>query len=218
MEPCLEAKSNTLSYSWGGAFRAGILFSTLWRGCYQSLYVTENYVETREALTAVLSFFSSAKCNFLPAHEALLTAGYSKGEKEAWPPKPPKEMSVSKGSEYYLHVWDGTPGFPVHHQLPKLTQTHVHRVSDAISSSVVPFSSHLQSFPASGSFQMSQFFISGGQSIGASASASVLPVNIQDWLPLGWTGWISLQDKGFSRVFSNTTAQKHQFVGTKLSL
>ena len=100
MEPCLEAKSNTLSYSWGGAFRAAILFSTLWRGCYQSLYVTENYLETREALTAVLSFFSSAKCNFLPAHEALLTAGYSKGEKEAWPPKPPKEMSVSKGSEY----------------------------------------------------------------------------------------------------------------------
>lgn len=100
MEPCLEAKSNTFSYSWGGAFRAGILFSTLWRGCYQSLYAAENCLETREALTAVLSFFSSAKWNFLPAHEALLTAGYSKGEKEAWPPKPPKEISVSKGSEY----------------------------------------------------------------------------------------------------------------------
>ena len=77
-----------------------------------------------------------------------------------------------------------------------------------ISSSV--FSSCLQPFPASGSFPMSQFFASGGQSIGISASASVLPMNIQDWFPLGWTGWISLQSKGFSRVFSNTTVQKHQ--------
>ena len=87
-----------------------------------------------------------------------------------------------------------------------------------ISSSVIPFSSCLQSFSASGSFQMSQFFTSGGQSIGASASASVLPMNIQDWFPLGWTGWISLQSKGLSRVFSNTTVQKHQFFGTQLSL
>ena len=76
-----------------------------------------------------------------------------------------------------------------------------------ISSSAVPFSSCLQSFPASGSFPMSQFFTSGGQSIGVSASTSVLPVNIQDWFPLGWTGWISLQSKGLSRVFSNTTVQ-----------
>ena len=75
----------------------------------------------------------------------------------------------------------------------------------AISSSVIPFSSCLQSFPESGSFPMSQFFTSGGQSIGASALASVLPVNIQDWFPLGWTGWISLQSKGLSGVFSNTT-------------
>ena len=75
----------------------------------------------------------------------------------------------------------------------------------AISSSVIPFSSCLQSFPASGSFLMSRFFTSGGQSIGASALASVLPVNIQDWFPLGWTGWISLQSKGLSGVFSNTT-------------
>ena len=79
-----------------------------------------------------------------------------------------------------------------------------------ILSSVVPFSSCLQSFPTSGPFQMSQFFVSDGQSIGASASASVLPMNIQDWFPLGWTVWISLQSKGFSRVFSNTTVQKHQ--------
>ena len=87
-----------------------------------------------------------------------------------------------------------------------------------ISSSVIPFSSHLQSFPASGSFQMSQLFTSGSQSIGISASTSVLPMNTQDWSPLGWTGWISLQSKGLSRVFSNTTVQKHQFFGTQLSL
>ena len=86
-----------------------------------------------------------------------------------------------------------------------------------ISSSVVPFSSHLQSFSDSGSFQMSQLFTSGGQSIGFSASASVLPVNTQDWFPLGWTGWISLQSKELSRVFSNTTVQKHQFFGAQLS-
>ena len=86
------------------------------------------------------------------------------------------------------------------------------------SSFVVPFSSSLQSFPASGSFQMSQFFISGGQSIGVSASTSVLPMNTQDWSPLGWTGWISLQSKGISRVFSNTTVQKHQFFDVQLSL
>ena len=84
-------------------------------------------------------------------------------------------------------------------------------VMPSISSSVVPFSSCLQSFPAIGSFSMSQLFASGGQRIGTSASASVLPMNIQDLLPLGWTGWISLQSKGLSRVFSNTTVQKHQF-------
>ena len=87
-----------------------------------------------------------------------------------------------------------------------------------ISSSVIPFSSCLQSFPASGSFPVSQFFQSGGQSIGASGSASVLTMNIQDWFPLRWTGWISLQSKGLSRVFSNTTVQKHQFLSAQLSL
>ena len=86
------------------------------------------------------------------------------------------------------------------------------------SSSVIPFSSCLQSFPASESFPMNQFFTSGDQSIGVSASTSVLPMNIQDWFPLGWTGWISLQSKGLSRVFSNTTVQKHQFFSTQLSL
>ena len=87
-----------------------------------------------------------------------------------------------------------------------------------ISSSVVPFSTCLQSFPASVSFQMSHLFTSGGQSIGVSASISVLPMNTQDWSPLGWTGWISLQSKGLSRVFSNTTVQKHQFFSAQLSL
>ena len=86
------------------------------------------------------------------------------------------------------------------------------------SSSVVPFSSYPQSFPASGSFPMSQLFTSGGQSIGVSASTSVLPMNTQDWSPLGWTGWISLQSKGLSRVFFNTTVQKHQFFGAQISL
>ena len=87
-----------------------------------------------------------------------------------------------------------------------------------ISSSVIPFFSCPQSFPASGSFQMSQFFASGGQSIGVSASASVLPVNIQVWFPVGWIGWISLQSLGLSRVFFNTTVQKHQFFDAQLSL
>ena len=86
-----------------------------------------------------------------------------------------------------------------------------------ISSSVVPCSFCPQSFPASVSFQMSQLFASDGQSIGVSASASVFPMNIQDWFPLGWTGWISLQSKGLSRVFSNTTVQKHQFFGAQPS-
>ena len=87
----------------------------------------------------------------------------------------------------------------------------------AISASVVPFSSWPQSLPASGSFPMSQLFAWGGQSIGVSALASFLPMNTQDWSPLGWTGWIFLQSKGLSRVFSNTTVQKHQFSSAQLS-
>ena len=86
-----------------------------------------------------------------------------------------------------------------------------------ISSSVIPFFFCPQSFPSSGSFQMSQLFASGGQSIGVSASASVLPMSTQDWFSLGWTSWISLQSKGLSRVFSNTTVQKHKFFSTQLS-
>ena len=113
-----------------------------------------------------------------------------------------------------------TPGLPVHHQLPQFTQTHAHRVRDAIQPShplVVPFSSCPQSLPASESFPMSQLFTWGGQSTGVSALASFLPKNTQGWSPSEWTGWISLQSKGLSRVFSNTTIRKHQFFSVQLS-
>ena len=114
-----------------------------------------------------------------------------------------------------------TTGLSVHHQFPESTRTPCppSRWSHpTTSSSVIPFTSRLQSFPASGSFPMSQLFAWSGQSIGVSAPTSVLPINIQDWSPLEWTGWISLQSKGLSRVFSNTTVQTHQFFGTQLSL
>ena len=112
-----------------------------------------------------------------------------------------------------------TPGLPVHHHLLEFTQTHIHPLGNDIQPSHPLLSpsppalnpSQHQSFP------MSQLFAWGGQSIGVSALASVLPVNTQDWFPLGWTGWISLQSKGLSRVFSNTTVQKHQFFGAQLS-
>ena len=112
-----------------------------------------------------------------------------------------------------------TPGFPVHHQLPELVKLMPIK-SLMPSNHFILYrsnSSCLQSFPESGSFPMSQFFPSGGQSPGVSASASVLPMNIQDGFLLGWTGWISLQSKGLSRVFSNTTVQKHQFFSAQLS-
>ena len=117
------------------------------------------------------------------------------------------------------HVWLCNPMLPCPSQTPGAC-SNAGPLSQwchpTISSSVVPFSSCLQSFPASGSFPRSQFFILGGQSIGV--LASVLPMNIQDWFPLGWTGWISLQPKGLSRAFSNTTVQKHQCFGAQLSL
>ena len=127
-------------------------------------------------------------------------------------------QQVSSVAQSYLTFCNpmdcGTPGFPVHHQLLKLAQTQVHQVSDAIQPSHClpsPFPPTFKFFSASGSFPMSQLFASGGQRIVVSASASVLPMNIQDWFPLGLTGWISLQSKGLSRVFFNTTVQKHQF-------
>ena len=111
-----------------------------------------------------------------------------------------------------------TPDLPVHHRLLEFTQTHVHRVSDAIqpsqpllSPSPAPNASQHQSFP------VSQLFTWGGQGTGVSALASLLPKKTQDWSPSEWTGWISLQSKGLSRVFSNTTVQKRQFFGTQLS-
>ena len=128
--------------------------------------------------------------------------------------------SVTQSS---LTLWDlmnrSMPGLPVHHQLPEFTQTHVHPVGDAIQPShpVVPFSSCPQSLPASQSFPVSQLFTWGGQSTGVSALASVLPKSTQDWSPSEWTGWISVQSKGLSRVFSNTTVQKHQFFGAQPS-
>ena len=111
-----------------------------------------------------------------------------------------------------------TPVFPVRHQLPELAQTHAHWVSDAIQPSHPRRPLLLPSiFPASGSFQMNQFFASSGQSIGVSTSPSVLPVNIQNWFSLGWTDSISLESKGFSRVVFNTTVEKHQVFGIQLS-
>ena len=118
------------------------------------------------------------------------------------------------------HEYCSTPGLPVHHQLPEFYSNSCpssRRRHPAISSSVIPFSSCPQSLQASGSFPMSQLFAWGGKSTGVWASTSGLPTNTQDWSPLGWTGWISLQSKGLSRVFSNTTVQKHQFFGTQLS-
>ena len=113
-----------------------------------------------------------------------------------------------------------TPGLPVHHQLPEFTQTHVHRVGDAIQPSHPLSSPSLPTLKPSqhqGLFRC-QFFASGALGISVSASASVLPMNIQDWFPLGWTGWISFQSKGLTRVFSNTTVQKQQFFSVQLSL
>ena len=138
----------------------------------------------------------------------------------------PKNLSVqfSSVAQSCLTLCDpmnhSTPGLPIHHQLPELTQTHAHRVGDAIQPShplLPPPPPAPNPSPASGSFPMSQLFSWGGQSTGVSASTSVLPMNTQDWSPSGWTGWLSLQSKGLSRVFSNTTVQKHQFFGTQLS-
>jgi len=133
-------------------------------------------------------------------------------------------VQFSSVAQSCLILWDpmnlSTPGLPVHHQLPEFTQTHVHGVGDAIQPSH-PLSSPCP--PASnpsqhqGSFPMSQLFAWGGQSTGVSVSASVLPMNTQDWSPLGGIGWISLQSKGLTRVFSNTTVQKHQFFCAQLS-
>ena len=118
--------------------------------------------------------------------------------------------SVTQSRSTFCNPMDcSTPGFPIHHQLPELAQTHVHRANDAIQPShpLSPSPPHLQSFPALGSFPMSQFFAPSGQSIGVSASASVLPMNIQDWFPLGLTGWIFLQSKGLSSLLQHHSSK-----------
>ena len=132
-------------------------------------------------------------------------------------------LQFSSVTKSCLTLWDimncSPPGFPVH-QFPEFTQTHVHWVGDAIQPSHPLLSRSSPTFNLSqhqGFFPMSKFFPSGGQNIGVSASISVFPINTQDWSPLGWTGWISLQSKGLSRVFSNTTVQKHQFFSTQPS-
>ena len=139
-----------------------------------------------------------------------------------------KHMSCRLSKNCYCSVTKSCPtlcdpmncsmtDFPVLHHLPEFAQAYVHWCHPTISSSIVPFSCP-QSFPASGSFPMSQLFVSGGQSIRASATASVLPVNIQGWFPLGLTGLISCLSKGISRVFPRTTIQKHWFFGAQPSM
>ena len=123
-------------------------------------------------------------------------------------------MVWGDGDDRGWNIWIASPTPRVYKTICPLSPS----CRPTMSSSVFPFSFHLQPFPKSGSFQMSQFFASGGQSTGVSASASVLPMNTQDWYHLGWTACISLQSKGLSRVFSNTTVQKHQFFSTQLSL
>ena len=130
------------------------------------------------------------------------------------PPPPPQQCiqfsSIAQSCPTLCDPMNHSmPGLPVHHQIPEFTQTHVHWVGEAIQPS--------QSLPESGSFPMSQLFTSGGQSIGALASALFPSKKSQNWSPSEWTGWISLQSKGLSRVFFNATAQKHQFFGTQLS-
>ena len=160
-------------------------------------------------LHALLSFFLlvSLYINtlFAPYHTVFSLVQFSRsvGSDSLWPHEP-----------QHTRPFCSSPKPGVHPNPCPLNQW----CHPTISSSVVPFSSCPQSFPASGPFPKSQLFTSGGQSIGVSVSTSVLPVNTQDWSPLGWTGWISLLSKRFSRVFSNTTVQKHQFFGAQLSL
>ena len=138
-----------------------------------------------------------------------------------WTPAPDMFSSVTQSFQTLCNPKDcSTPGLPVHHQLPEFTQTHVHWVGDDIQPSHLLSSPSLPPsiFSSIRVFSSEWFFTSGGQSIGASASASVLPMNIQDWSPLGWSSWISLQSKGLLSVFSNTTVQKHQVIGAQLFL
>ena len=168
-----------------------------------------------------LSWVPKGSFKQLLIREGIQRQGRSSGETIARPwgkvlvPLQGIFCSVTQSCPTLCNLMDySLPGFPVLHHLLELAQTHVHWVCDAIQLShplLSPFSSCLQSFTASGSFLMNQLYTSGGQNIGASASTSVLKMNIQDWFPLGLAGLISLQSKELSRVFSNTTVQKHQF-------
>ena len=214
------------------------LVSLVTQSCPVQLFVTP-WTEAHQP--SLLSHFSRVWLCANPqmaAHQAPPSLGSSK--QEHWSglpfPSPMNESEVIQSCLTPSEPMDcNLPSSSVHgicqstgvgcycllyHQLPACSNSCPSSwwYHPTISSSVIPFSSHLQSFPASGSFPMSQFFTSGGQNTGVSASAPVLPMNIQGWFPLGLTGWISLQSKGLSRVFSNTTVQKHQFFGTQLSL
>ena len=182
-----------------------------------------------EAAQACLSLCDLMDCS-LPGSSVhgifqarvLVWSAVSFSRRSSWPRDWTRVSHVVSSVQLLSCVWlFATPGTTAHQaslsitncwSLPKPMSID-QWCHPTISSSVVPISSRLQSFPASGSFPMSQLFASGGQSIEVSASTSVLPMNTQDWSPLGWTGWISLQSKGLLRVFSNTTVQKHQFFG-----
>ena len=179
----------------------------VWLACFpQENKPQENYLS-----------FCSCFFYFFPTHSKIIT----KTEDTSWLPPVSVQFSCSVMSESLQphesqHARPPCPSpTPGVHPNPCPSSQWCH---PTISSSVIPFSSCPESFPASWSFQMNQLFPSGDQNTGVSASASVLPMNTQDWSPLGWTGWISLQSKGLSRVFSNTTVQKHPFFGAQFSL
>ena len=207
----------TLLFSFPFVF---LLFPSLSVGCLFSVCPSSRFTIPFHSINVSFQFLSSAF--FLLIHFFILGALWGVRRTLSW-----NSFIIS----WFSSVTQLCPTLcdPIFHSrpgLPAITNSGVYSNSCPLSpwchptilSSVVPFSSCLQSFPESGSFQMSQLFASGGQSIGVSVSTSVLPMNIQDWFPLGWTGWISLQPQGLSRVFSKTTVQKHQFFGTQLSL
>ena len=163
---------------------------SLYRGCNKiSLYRSENNIRVGPNQIGLMSLFSSVQ---LLSHVSLFATPWTAARHTSLPITNFQSLLKLMSIDRWCHP--------------------------TISSSVIPFSACLQSFQASGSFSVSQFFTSEGQRIGVSASTSVLPKNTQDWSPLGWTGWISVQSKGLSRVFCNTTVQKHQFFSTQLSL
>ena len=169
-----------------------------------------------DILTLFVSWYSQGKVTWHFSRDSAENVG-------AWyhPFMANKFSSVAQSCLTFSDPMDcSIPDFSVHHQLCKLAQTHAHRVSDAIQPShplLSPSTPALNLSQHQALFPMSQFFSLGGQSIGASASSSVLPMNIQDWFPLRWTGLISLLSKRLSRVFSSTTVRKHQFFSTRLS-